>query len=63
MEKEFIIILDFLNGEVYTSEYDSNVYEDGEEFIGRFSDVNDLDISISNCQWMVTKGNLKITQF
>lgn len=44
MEK--IIILDFSDGEVYIKDYDTNIWEDAEEFL------NEYGFSESECHWM-----------
>lgn len=60
-EKEFIIILNFATGKVIITEYDSYIYEDVDEFFEILNETHDLDLSESNCQWMITKEQLPIT--
>lgn len=49
-----IIILDFSTAEVHIFPYDDNVYSDGEEFIQRMNDIDELICKVQDCQWMIT---------
>lgn len=60
-EKEFIIILNFSTGKVIIAEYNSCIVEDVQEFFEVMNEKHDLDLSESNCQWMITKEQLPIT--
>jgi len=59
-EKEFIIIIDSSIGETIISEYDSNVYEDYEDFYEVLNKEHGLNLSDSNCNCMITTGEFKL---
>ena len=50
-----IIILDFSTPDVHIFDYDKNVYSDGEEFIERMNDLDELSCRVQDCQWMIVK--------
>jgi len=49
MDKNKIIILDFATAEVHIYDYDTNVWEDAEEFL------EELKFSSNECQWMIVE--------
>jgi len=52
-----IIILDFEEGNIYISDYDNNIYDEFEDFLVDFNKYNNLNLSSSNCEWMMTTDN------
>ena len=60
MKKEKIIILDHETGEVYVSDYDSNIYESYEDFYEIINEMLNLNLRDSNCSCMITQDELNI---
>ena len=59
MEK--IIILDFTTGDVLISDYDTNKYDDAEDFLVELMEEGILDTSSNNLQWMISKDlNIRV---
>ena len=58
--KQFITIICAELEKVFVGTYDSNVYENVEDYLEVLSEELDLDLSESNCQWMVTMENVNI---
>ena len=57
-----IIILDFSTAEVHVFNFDSNVFEDGEDFISQANDHYGIDLREQDCQWLITNDSeLNIT--
>lgn len=54
MEPELIVILDFTSGEVFILDYDSNIYNDPEDF---FTIPEMKYFSISNYEYMIVKAS------
>ena len=48
-----IIILDDESGNVYMFDFDNNIYEDFSDFVVDINKKYDLNLSESNCQWMI----------
>ena len=44
-----IIILDFRTAEVFVYNYDTNIWEDGENFI----ESEEVNLNSNDCQWMI----------
>jgi|LakMenEpi03Aug12_release.lakeMendotaPanAssembly.Ray.scaffolds.fasta_scaffold3613030_1 hypothetical protein len=44
-----IIILDFKRGEVFVYNYDTDIWEDGEDFI----ESEEINLNSNDCQWMI----------
>lgn len=60
-EKEFIIITLYETGQVYITEYDSNLVDSYEEYYEILNEQFDLNITENNSNCMITKGELNIT--
>ena len=61
METEYLVVLDFEIGDVQIIPYDSNAYDDVEDFAVKLEDEMGIALNLSNSQWMVTKNlNIKI---
>ena len=52
MEPEKIVILDFTSGEVFILDYDSNIYDDPEDF---FSIPEMNNFNMNTCEFMIVK--------
>lgn len=52
--KEFIVILDHNSGEIYISEYDSNLVESYEEYYDILNEKFNLSLKDSECSCMIT---------
>ena len=59
-EKEFIIITLYETGEVFITEYDSNIVGSYEEFYEILNEQYDLNITENNANCMISKGELNL---
>jgi len=50
---EKIVILNYQSGQVYILDYDSNIYEDAEDF---FASEEMSDFSYNDCHYMVVRA-------
>jgi hypothetical protein len=59
-----IIILDFETGDIIIADFDTNIYDENQnitEFFDALGEVHKLELSESNCQWMIVNSlNLKV---
>lgn len=54
MEPEKIVILDFTSGEVFILDYDSNIYDDPEDFFS----IPEMDnFNMNTCEFMIVKAS------
>jgi len=61
METEYLVVLDFEIEDVLIIPYDSNAYEDVEDFAIILKEEMGVDLNLNNSQYMVTKNlNIKI---
>lgn len=51
--QEKIVILDFQSGDLYILDYDSNIYDEPEDF---FATEEMEDISINVCEYMIVSA-------
>lgn len=59
-EKEFIIINCYETGEIFITEYDSNIVESYEDYYQILNEEHDLGLSENNSHCMIVKGELNI---
>ena len=59
MNSEYLVVLDFEVGDVQVIPYDSNAYEDVEDFAEALSEEMGIELNLNNSQYMITR-NLKI---
>jgi len=57
--KEFIIILSE-TGEVFVSEYNSQLFEEPSDFLIYLNEEYNLNLTENNCNWHITKNELTI---
>jgi len=57
--KEFIIILSE-TGEVFVSEYDSQLFERPSDFLIYLNEEHNLNLTENNCNYHITKDKLTI---
>jgi hypothetical protein len=58
--KEFITIICPELEKVLIGTYDSNIYENVEDYLVVLGEELDIDLSENNCQWMVTMEKVDI---
>ena len=60
MKREYLVVLNFEIGDVQILPYDSNAYENVEEFALELEETMGIELNLNNSQHMVTE-DLKIT--